>query len=88
MSFFKLNIIATKCYKSPTVKKLVQFLSVKGELGYLVRKSTFQDVQLVPILCNQGCVWVGQGDMIIVLYFAGQSKVQAKVRRAKRLCAA
>lgn len=46
------------------------------------------DVQLVAILCNQGCVWVGQGDMIIVLSFAGQSKVQAKVRRAKRLCAA
>lgn len=46
------------------------------------------DVQLVAILCNQGCVWVGQGDMIIVLSFAGQSEVQAKVRRAKRLCAA
>ena len=46
------------------------------------------DVQLVAILCNQGCVWVGQGDMIIVLSFAGQSKVQTKVRRAKRLSAA
>lgn len=46
------------------------------------------DVQLVAILCNQRCVWVGQGDMIIVLYCAGQSKVQAKGRRAKRLCAA
>ena len=55
-------------------------------IGQLSRPKV--DVQLVAMLCNQGCVWVGQGDMIIVLYFSGQSKVQAKVRRAKRLFAA